>query len=269
MSQIRQLRNEIIRFMPPWMNTESQLLSYIDMSSFIVVQKIDGLYVDGTPYGWDTTIGDLKTALSIAGTGDYDVCVLDLIEEIDSSGYALIETNTNFIWLDAMVEAIVEIIDYKTQAIREMNPLLATVDFGLPYWEAMFGSERELISGVLETDSQYMIRVISELFAMTTSLLNIKKLFDQIGLQPYTFVNTRKDTFQFNNKMWPYSVSLHLDPIDSDKISIIRKIFLGSSAAGIRLFIFCPDMEMDCYGLFYATDADDYIVPSSFTPVTI
>ena len=262
---IRDLRKELIRFMPPWMSTESKLFNYMDMSAFTVVQKTDALYVDGTPYLYSTTLAELKAALSISGTGDYDVCVIDLIEKVEGTN-TWIETNTNFIWLDAMIEAIIEIIEYKRQAIREMNPLLATVDFGIPYWEALFGSERRLIVGVPETDGQYMIRVISELFAMTTSLLNIKNLLDQIGLQPYTFVNTRNDSFQWNKKMWPYSVSLHLDKTDSDKIGLIRTIFAGSSAAGTRLFIFCADMQLDCYGLYYATDAEDYEIPSSFTP---
>ena len=262
---LRQLRNEIIRFMPPWMNTESKLLDYMDMSAFTVVQKTDALYVDGTPYLYTTTLGELKTALSIAGTGDYDVCVIDIIEKIDGTS-TWIETNTNFIWLDAIIEAVIEIIEYKIQAIREMNPLLATSDFGVPYWEAMFSSERQIILGVPETDPEYMLRVLGELFSMTTSLININNLLLQIGLQPFTFINTRKDTFQWNNKMWPYSVSLHLDKADSANIDFIRRLFTGASAAGTRLFIFCPDETLDCYGLYYATDADDYIPPSRFIP---
>ncbi len=130
-SSIRQLRNELIRFMPPWMQTENILLEYMDLSAFTVVQKTDALYVDGTPYIWDTTIGALKTALSIAGTGDYDVCAIEIIEEF-VSGKAFVETNTNLTLLDAIAETIVDwIIAHKNQAIREMNPLLATADFGI------------------------------------------------------------------------------------------------------------------------------------------
>ena len=233
---LRQLRNEIIRFMPPWMNTESILLDYMDMSAFTVVQKTDALYVDGVPYSYETTFEELKTALSIAGTGNYDVCVIDLIEKVEGTS-TFIETNTNFIWLDAIIGAVIEIIEYKAQAIREMNPLLATADFGIPYWEALFGSERQLVAGIPETDGEYMIRVLSELFSMTTSLININALLSQIGLQPFTFINTRNDPFQVSDIWWPYSVNLHIEAVDNDKIGLIKSIFLGASAAGTRLFI--------------------------------
>lgn len=264
---IRDLRKELIRFMPPWMNTESQLLDYMDMSSFTVVQKTDALYVDDVPYPYDTTLGELKTALSILGTGNYDVCVIDLIEKIEGTN-TWIETNTNFIWLDAMIEAIIEIVEYKRQAIREMNPILATAEFGIPYWEKLFGSERQLVGGVPETDGEYMIRVIAELFSLTTSLINIDKVLSQIGLQPYDFINTRNDVFQFNSKMWPYSVNLHIDGSDYSQIELIRNIFLGASAAGIRLFVFCPATVVDIFGLNFGngTDLGDYVVPPPFIP---
>jgi len=255
--------------MPPWMNTESILLDYtlaLDLSAFTVVQKNDGLYVDGTLYGWDTTITALRTALSLGGSGDYDDCVIDLIEEVDGSGNVWIETNTNFILLDSFCEALVDFILYKQQAIREMNPLLATADFGLPYWEAMFASKRQSILGVLETDGQYMVRVISELFATTTSLLNIQSLLEELGLQPFTLINTRKDPFQFNKKMWPYSVNLHLDGADENKIQTIRQIFSGASAAGTRLILMCNVFDQG-YGYSYGANYGGWDGTSDYLPV--
>jgi len=258
--------------MPPWMNTEKQLLDYMDLSAFTVVQKIDGLYVDGTPYSWDTTITALKAALAIGGTGDYDPCVIDLIDNIDGNGKVWIETNSNFILIDAIAETIVDIIVYKNQSIREMNPLLATFDFGLEYWQTMFNSERQEILGIPETDAEYMIRVVAELFALTTSLLNIDSIISQFGLQPYVVINTRNDPFQFNKNMWPYSVNIHLHGDDEDKIESIRNVFFRAAAAGIRPLIICDIIDSGedhsyCanFGGGTVAGASGYVPVSEFT----
>jgi len=270
-SSIRQIRNELIRFMPPWMNLESQLLEYFDLTGFTSSIKTDALYIDGTPYDWNTTLGALKTALSIPGTGDYDDCILDLIEEIDGNGKAWIETNTNFILLDAIAETIVDLILFQDQALTEMNAYLATKDFGLPYWEALFESERLKISGVPETDAQYMSRAIATLFAVTTSLLNIESSLKQIGLQPFVLVNTRNDPFQFNKNMWPYSVCLHLNSLDVAHIPLIRSIFQHASAAGIRLLLMCDGTGFGSFfGAYFGDGATEgatgYVPVSEFTP---
>ena len=149
-----------------------------------------------------------------------------------------------------------------------MNPGLATSDGLLPFWEAIFQSQRKTINGVVETDAAYMLRAISELFGQSSSLVVLRREFTKYGITNFTLENSRDDTFKWNTLMEPMSVNLHLEEKDFDRIPFLRELFFNISVAGMRLFIFCPAQDQDCYGLNYGygIDAEDYETPPPFTP---
>ena len=235
---IRDYRNLLIKQMPPWMEVnDPDLLEYFSLAGFDYFEKEDTIIVDGTEYKRDEwTLGDFKTDLSIAGTGNYDDCIIDIIELIDSDDKVFIYTNPNFIQLDAMAVMIKAKDDRRNQLITEMNPLLATLDGLLLFWEAMFQSERQIIDGVPETDAEYMQRVVSLLFGLSTSLVVIKKVFEKLGLTNFEIFDSREDPFKWDLKEEAFSVNLHIQLADIDKVPFLHDIFLSISLAGIRLF---------------------------------
>lgn len=265
---IREYRDLLKERMPSWMELDDlDLLNYFSLSGHSYTEKVDSIIIDGFEYKRDEwTLGELKTDLGIAGTGNYDGVIIDIIEEIDSSDDVFIYTNPNIIILDMLAVLEKKCDDRRNQLLTEMDPNLATVDGLLPFWEAIFQSERQTISGVVETDNAYMIRAITEIFGQSSSLRVIRRLFEKYGLTDFTVINSRDDTFQWNLKSASDSVNLHLDPVDFDKISSLNQTFLDSAPAGKRLFILCPDITRDVYGLFYVTDAGDYETPPGFTP---
>ena len=267
---IRDYRNLLIEQMPPRMEVgDADLLNYFSLSGFTYTEKVNSIIIDGTEYVRDEwTLGELKIDLSIAGTGNYDDCIIDLIEKIDSDDKVWIYTNPNFIQLDAMACIQKKIDDRRNRLITEMNPRLATVGGLLSFWEAIFQNERIVIGGVLETDSEYMARTISELFGQSTSIIVIRRIFEQYGLTNFILENTREDAFKWNSKSASDSVNLWLEPKDYDEIPFLRQLFGNISLAGKRLFVFCPVTDQDCYGINYGngTDADDYEIPPPFIP---
>lgn len=237
---IRDYRNLLIKQMPPGFElNDPDLLEYFSLSGFTYFERENSITVDGFEYIKDEwTLGDFKTDLSIAGTGNYDNCIIDIIEFIDSDDNVFVYTNPNFIMLDAMATIIKKKDDRRNQLITEMNPYQATLDGLLPFWEAMFQSERRINAGVPETDAEYMARVVSLLFGASTSLNVIRSVFDRFGLTDYTIENSRDDSFKWNLKAEAMSVNLHLDPVDIDKIDFLNRVFLTISLAGIRLYTF-------------------------------
>ena len=251
---IRDYRNLLIKQMPPWMEVnDPDLLEYFSLSGFDYFEKEDSIIVDGTEYKRDEwTLGDFKDDLGIAGTGNYDNCIIDIIELIDSDDNVFVYTNPNFIRLDAMAVIIKDKDDRRNQLITEINPLLATSDGLLPFWEAMFQSERQVIEGVPETDAEYMARVVSLLFGASTSLVVINSVFKKLGLTNFTLINSRDDTFKWNSKAEPMSVNLHIEQKDISKIPLLNRIFLVISLAGMRLYIFVDDFGYgSSYGASY------------------
>lgn len=268
---IREHRNILIAEMPPWMEVgDLDLLKYFSLDGHTYLEKIESIVVDGTEYARDEwTLGQLKTALAIPGTGNYDDCIIDLIEEIDSAGDVWIYTNPNFIQLDAMASILKKSDDRRNQLLTEMNPRLATQDGLLPFWEAIFQSERMAINGVLESDVDYMLRAISELFGQSSSIINIRRILEKYGLTNFILENSRQDSFKWNSRAESDSVNLHLEAKDYDKIPFLQKVFFNVTLAGKRLFVFCPAEGHDCFGAFYgqpSTEMLDYVVPTEFTP---
>ena len=251
---IRDYRNLLIKQMPPWMEVgDPDPLNYFSLSGFTYFEKEDSIIVDGTEYIRDEwTLGAFKTALSIPGTGNYDDCIIDIIESIDSDDNVFIYTNPNFIQLDSMAVIIKAKDDRRNQLITEMNPLKATLDGLLPFWEAMFQSTRQENSGVPETDAEYMARVVSLLFGQSTSLVVIRSVFDRLGLTNYTLIDSRDDSFKWNSRAEPMSVNLHLDPVDIGEIPLLERVFFNISLAGIRLYVFVDGTGYgSSYGAFY------------------
>ena len=267
---IRDYRNLLAEEMPPWMVIDDfDLLNYFSLSGFSYTEKIDSILIDGVEYLRDDwTLGDLKTELGIAGTGNYDACKIHIIEKINSDDEVLIYTNPNIIVLDSMATIQKKVDDRRNLLLREMDPRLATVDGLLYFWEAIFQSVRQTFGGELETDAGYMARAISELFGQSTSLRYIRSVFDKYALTNYSIIDTRDDPTHWNSKSASDSVTLFLDPIDYDKIPFLNQLFISISLAGKRLFVLCPAQNHDCYGLNYGngTDADDYVIPAPFIP---
>lgn len=268
---IRDYRNLLIEEMPPWMEVgDPDLLNYFSLSGFTYTEKVYSIVIDGTEYQRDEwTLGELKADLGIAGTGNYDDCIIDIIELIDIDDEVWIYTNPNFIQLDAKAVILKKIDDRRNQLISEMNPRLATIDGLLFFWEAIFQSIRLIINEIPETDAAYMARAISELFGQSASLIVIRRNFDKYGLTNYTLENSRDDTFKWNSKAEAFSVNLHLDPVDYDRIPTLRGLFGNISVAGMRLFVLCPAQNHDCYGLNYGNSTEenvDYVVPPAFVP---
>lgn len=228
---------------------DPDLLEYFSLSGFSYFEKEESITVDGTVYNKNEwTLGNFKNDLGIAGTGNYDDCIIDLIEKIDSDGTVYIYTNPNFILIDSMAVIMKDLDDRRNQLINEMNPLLATSDGLLPFWEAMFQSEREIIEGVPETDSEYMSRIVSLIFGASTSLVVIRKVLENIGLENFTIYDSRDDPFKWNLKAEAFSVNLHIQKADQSKIPLIKRVFFNVSLAGIRLFIFVDGIG---YGASY------------------
>jgi hypothetical protein len=268
---IREYRELIIREMPPWMVVgDLDLFNYFSLSGFTYVDKIDSIVVDGTEYKRDEwTLGDFKNDLGIPGTGNYDNCIIDLIEKIDDEDEVWIYTNPNIILIDSMAVIQKKCDDRRNQLLTEMNPNLATQDGLLPFFEAIFQSERQVINGEFETDAAYMARVVSELFGQSASLRALQRTFQRYGLTNFTLINSRDDEFKWNSKAEPMSVNLHLEAKDYDRIPFLNEVWFNSALAGIRLFILCPAQNHDCYGLNYGNSTDDnidYEVPPPFTP---
>lgn len=267
---IRDYRNLLIEEMPPWMETfDPDLLNYFSLSGFTYTDLVYSLIVDGTEYlKAEWTLGNFKIALGIPGTGNFDDCIIDIIDKIDSDDEVWIYTNPNFIQLDAIAVIQKKIDDRRNQLITEMNPRLATIDGLLFFWEAIFQSERLIIDEVPETDAAYMARAISELFGQSAALIVLRRIFSQYGLTNFTLENSRDDTFKWNSKAESDSVNLYLAEDDYDKIQFLNNLFNNVALAGKRLFVLCPAQNHDCYGLNYGngTDADDYIIPPPFIP---
>ncbi len=251
---IRDFRNLLIEQMPPWMEVgDPDLLNYFSLSGFDYFEKEDSIIVDGTEYIRDEwTLGDFKTDLGIAGTGNYDDSIIDIIESIDSDDNVFVYTNPNFIQLDSMAVIVKSKNDRRNQLITEMNPLKATLDGLLLFWEAMFQSTRQETGGVPETDAEYMSRVVSLLFGQSTSLVVIRSVFDQLGLTNYTLIDSRDDSFKWNSRAEPMSVNLHLDVVDIAEIPTLTQLFFSISLAGIRLYVFVDGTGYaSSYGAFY------------------
>jgi len=265
---IREYRDLLKNRMPSWMELEDlDLFNYFSLSGHTYTEKINSIIIDDFEYKRDEwTLGELKTDLGIAGTGNYDDVIIDIIEKIDSNDDVFIYTNPNIIILDMLAVLEKKCDDRRNQLLTEMDPNLATVDGLLPFWEAIFQSKRQTIAGVVESDNAYMIRAITELFGQSSSLRVIRRLFEKYGLTDFTLLNSRDDPFSWNLKSASDSVNLHLDPVDFSKIPSLNQTFLDSAPAGKRLFVLCPDETRDVYGLHHATDADDYVQPPSFTP---
>lgn len=268
---IRDYRNLLIHQMPPWMELRDlDLLNYFSLSGHTYLDKEDSIIIDGTEYNRDEwTLGELKTELGIAGTGNYDDCTIDLIELIDTEDEVWLYTNPNIIQLDAIAVILKAIDDRRNQLFVETNPYLATVSGLLPFWEALFQSERATINGVLETDAEYMSRAISELFGQSASLRALRRIYSNYGLTDFTLENSRDDTFKWNSKSEAFSVNLHIQGSDFYRIAFLNNIWFNSALAGMRLFILCPAQGHDCYGLNYGNSSEDnldYMVPPPFVP---
>ena len=267
---IRDYRELLAEQMPTGIETDDlDLLNYFSLSGFTYIDKEESIIVDGTEYlRSEWTLGDFKIDLGIAGTGDYDDCIIDIIEKIDSDDEVWIYTNPNIIQLDQMSCMQKKVDDRRNQLISEMNPRLATIDGLLFFWEVIFQSTRLIINEVPETDAEYMARAISELFGQSSAIIVLRRNFDRYGLTNYTLENSREDSFKWNSRAEAMSVNLHLDPVDYDRIQTLRDLFGNISLAGIRLFVLCPAIGPDIFGLNYGngTDADDYIIPPPFIP---
>ena len=268
---IRDYRQLLAEQMPPWMETDDlDLLNYFSLSGFTYIDKEYSIAVDGVEYlRSEWTLGDFKTDLGIAGTGNYDDCIIDIIEKIDADDEVWIYTNPNIIQLDQMSCMQKKVDDRRNQLISEMNPRLATIDGLLFFWEAIFQSTRLIINEVPETDAAYMARAISELFGQSSAIIVLRRNFDRYGLTNYTLENSREDSFKWNSRSEAMSVNLHLDPVDYDSIQTLRDLFGNISLAGIRLFVLCPAQNHDCYGLNYGNPSEqniDYVVPPPFIP---
>ncbi|MCK5613469.1 hypothetical protein KAR91_66985 [Candidatus Pacearchaeota archaeon] len=267
---VREYRELFIEQMPPWMELKDfDLLNYFSLSGHTHTEKMESIIIDDIEYirnEW--TLGELKTELSIAGTGNYDNCTLDILELIDSDDEVWIYTNPNFIQIDALSVIQKKIDDRRDLVTTEMNPRLATVDGILPFWEAIFQSERLTISGQLETDAAYMARVVAELFDQSSSLIAIRQTFEKYGLTNFTLINSKEDPTHWNVRSAPNSVNLYLVAEDYDRISFLNQVFIDVSLAGMRMFILCPSQNNDVYGLNYgnASDSGDYSTPPPFTP---
>jgi hypothetical protein len=251
---IRDYRDLLIKQMPGWMElNDPDLLNYFSLSGFDYFEKEGVIVVDGTEYDrFEWTLGDFKTDLGIAGTGNYDDCIIDIIENIDSDDNVFIYTNPNYIMLDSMATIIKKKDDRRNLLITEMNPYLATVDGLLLFWEAMFQSTRGVIDAVPETDAEYMARVISLLFGASTSLVVVRAVFERLGLINFTIEDSRKDTFKWNLKAEAMSVNLHMQQADIGKIPLIKNVFLNITLAGMRLFIFVDGIGYaSSYGASY------------------
>ena len=268
---IREYRDLVIKQMPPWMEvSDPDLLNYFSLSAFTYIDKIESIIVDGAEYiKTEWTLGDFKDDLGILGTGNYDNCIIDIIEDIDSDDNVHIYTNPNLIMVDAMATILKKVDDRRNQLFTEINPRLATVDGLLSFWEAIFQSERLTIQGELETDAAYMARAISELFGQSASLISVRQNFEKYGLTNFTLVNAREDTGTWDSFSESNTVHLYLQIEDFGRIPFLRQVWINISLAGMRLFIFCPDPEQDCYGLNYGNAknyGDDYVEPPPFTP---
>lgn len=248
---IRDYRNLLVKQMPPGFElNDPDLLEYFSLDGFTYFDRENSITVDGTEYiKTEWTLGDFKIDLSIAGTGNYDNCIIDIIEFIDpDDDKVYIYTNPNFIMIDSMATLIKKKDDRRNQLITEMNPYQATSGGLLPFWEAMFQSERRVNAGVPETDAEYMARVVSLLFGASTSLNVIRSVFDRLGLVNYTLENSREDTLHWNSRAEAMSVNLHLQLEDVDKISFLEQVFLSISLAGIRLYVFVDSNEAEGEG---------------------
>lgn len=268
---VREYRELFIEQMPPWMELEDfDLLNYFSLSGHTHTEKMESIIIDDIEYirnEW--TLGELKTELLIAGTGNYDNCTLDIIELIDSDDEVWIYTNPNFIQVDALAFIQKNIDDRRDLVTTEMNPRLATVDGLLSFWEAIFQSTRQIISGVPETDAAYMARVVAELFDQSSSLIAIRQTFEKYGLTNFTLINSKEDPTHWNTRSAPNSVNLYLVADDYTRIPFLKQVFIDVSLAGMRMFILCPAENIDVYGLNYgnASDSGDYSTPPPFTPV--
>jgi hypothetical protein len=268
---IRDYRNILIDVMAPWMELgDLDLLEYFSLSGFSYTDKEESIIIDGFEYQKDEwTLKELKDDLGILGTGNYDDCTIDLIEEIDIDDKVYIYTNPNIIQIDAMAGILKKLDDRRNLLFTEMNPFLATVDGLLPFWEAIFQSQRLIINGVAETDSEYMIRAITELFGQSSALIVLRRVYAKYGLTNFYLENSKDDPFKWNVKSQAMSVNLHIEEKDFDRIYMLNNVWFNSSVAGMRLFILCPAQGHDCYCLNYgnASDEDfDYEVPPPFVP---
>ncbi len=267
---VREYRELFVEQMPPWMETKDfDLLNYFSLSGHSYTEKMESIVIDDIEYirnEW--TLGELKTELGIAGTGNYDDCTLDILEEIDSEDEVWAYTNPNYIQIDALAVIQKKIDDRRDLITTEMNPRLATVDGMLPFWEAIFQSTRLIIDGELETDAAYMARAVAELFGQSSSLVAIRQTFEKYGLTNFTLLNSKEDPTHWNARSAPNSVNLYLVEEDYGRISFLNQVFIDVSLAGMRMFVLCPAQNHDCYGLNYgnATDNSDYIVPPPFIP---
>lgn len=268
---VREYRELFIEQMPPWMELKDfDLLNYFSLSGHTHIEKMESIIIDDIEYirnEW--TLGELKTELSIAGTGNYDDCTLDILELIDSDDEVWVYTNPNFIQVDALSVIQKKIDDRRDLVTTEMNPRLATVDGLLPFWEAIFQSTRQTIAGDLETDAAYMARVVSELFGQSSSLVAIRQTFEKYGLTNFTILNSKEDPTHWNVRSAPNSVNLYLAAEDYDRIPFLSQAFIDISLAGMRMFILCPAQNHDCYGLNYGNSTagnTDYVVPPPFIP---
>ena len=268
---VREYREQVKEQMPPWMELDDfDLLNYFSLSGYTYLEKMESIIIDDIEYirnEW--TLGELKTELGIAGTGNYDDCTLDILELIDSDDEAWIYTNPNFIQVDALAVIQKKIDDRRDLITTEMNPRLATVDGLLPFWEAIFQSERLTIDGQLETDAAYMARVVAELFGQSSSLIAIRQTFQKYGLTNFTLLNSKEDPTHWNVRSAPNSVNLYLAEEDYGRISFLNQVFINVSLAGMRMFVLCPAQNHDCYGLNYGNSSEgniDYVVPPPFIP---
>lgn len=268
---LRDYRNILIDYMPPWMELgDPDLFLYFSLSGHTYTEKIDSIIVDGTVYNkTEWTLGDFKTDIGIAGTGNYDGCLIDIIELIDDNDDVYLYTNSNYIQLDGISVILKAIDDKRNRYFTELNPWLATTGGLLEFWEAIFQSKRWIIDGIQETDAEYMGRVLSEIFGQSSSLVTIRRILGKYGLTNFTLIDARDDTFSFNPLSESHTVHLYLQEQDFDRITFLKQIWLNVALAGIRLFIFCPNQDQDCYGLNYGNAKNylgDYVPPSPFIP---
>lgn len=268
---VREYRELVKEQMPPWMElVDFDLLNYFSLSGHTHIEKMESIIIDDVEYiRKEWTLGELKTELSIAGTGNYDDCTLDILEEIDSDDNVLIYTNPNYQQVDALAVIQKKIDDRRDVIVTQMNPRLATVDGLLSFWEAIFQSERLTIDDQLETDAAYMARVVAELFSQNSSLVAIRQSFEKYGLNDFQLLNSKEDPTHWNVKSAPDSVNLYLDEEDYGRIPFLRQIFIDISLAGMRMFVLCPAIGPDIFGLNYGNSSEeniDYIVPPPFIP---
>jgi len=268
---IKEYRKILIDQMPPWMITkELDLLSYFSLAGYSYLDKLESIVIDDIEYQKDEwTFAELKSELGIVGTGNYDACTIDMIEQIDDEDNVLIYTNPNIIMLDAIAAILQKLDRRRNQFLTETNPWLATVDGLLYFWEAIFQSQRLIINGIPETDSEYMARAITGLFGQSSSLIALRKTLAKYGLTNFTLEDSRKDTFKWNTKSESDSINLYLEAKDYEKISFINQIFFNIALAGKRLFIFCPAPNHDEYCLNFGNSSEtntDYVIPPPFIP---